>query len=225
MGVLILFGLWAVVGAFFFCNPVHAFWDQTIRHPSCLPQKEVWFFNASMNIVTDLVIFLLPMPLLSVTHMPFKQKLAVMSMFSIGFFVCVTSAVRVVVMRNLINTPDISKNNAPVAAWSNIEANVAILCSCLPALYPLLTRFGSRHFPGSSRPRGKRSVHRGLGAYDPNWSIYQGQSGYAASVVGQENVEHPELEGIKVVQELRMESDLAGAVDLPKIAPAHHDPI
>lgn len=83
MVIVIFYGLWAVLSGFLFCIPVSAFWDSSIKY-KCLPKKPVWFFNASMNIATDLAIFLLPMPVLSHLNLPWRQKIGVFLIFGVG---------------------------------------------------------------------------------------------------------------------------------------------
>jgi len=83
IGFIIINGLWAVVSGIFTCIPIAAFWDVTI-HGHCLSHKFLWFFNAAMNIVTDLTILVLPMPVLSTLRLPLKQKVGLMFVFAMG---------------------------------------------------------------------------------------------------------------------------------------------
>lgn len=83
MALLIVAGLWMVISGFLFCIPVHAFWS--VHHKDhCLPEGPVWYANAAMQIFTDLVILILPMPLLSKLHLPRRQKVGTMLVFGVG---------------------------------------------------------------------------------------------------------------------------------------------
>lgn len=66
------------------CIPVSDFWklDRVPRH--CLPEGPVWYANAAMQIITDVVILVLPMPLLSKLHLPRRQKVGTMLVFGVG---------------------------------------------------------------------------------------------------------------------------------------------
>jgi hypothetical protein len=44
----------------------------------------VWYANAVMQIFTDVVILILPMPLLSKLHLPRRQKVGMMLVFGVG---------------------------------------------------------------------------------------------------------------------------------------------
>jgi hypothetical protein len=44
----------------------------------------MWFFNAAMNIVTDLAIIVLPMPVIRRLNLKRRQKQLLMGVFAIG---------------------------------------------------------------------------------------------------------------------------------------------
>jgi hypothetical protein len=51
---------------------------------TCLDQKSLWFANASLNIVSDIVVLICPMPALSQLQLPKRQKIGVLVVFAIG---------------------------------------------------------------------------------------------------------------------------------------------
>ncbi|KAE8160489.1 hypothetical protein BDV40DRAFT_290038 [Aspergillus tamarii] len=145
MGIVALYGTWAVVSGYVNCVPVAKFWDRTMPG-SCLSFEGVWFFNASMNIVTDLTLLILPMPLLSQLQLPRLQKFALMGVFAIGGLVMliasrvvITSILRLSSLRAVANDPDTSYSNVGAAYWTAAECNVAIICACLPFLRPIVS--------------------------------------------------------------------------------------
>ncbi|KAH0368355.1 hypothetical protein KCU89_g18665, partial [Aureobasidium melanogenum] len=93
IGVIVVYGLWSVFSTAFMCTPVAYFWDRSIGS-HCLSRLGVWFANASINIVTDVVICLMPVPVLNRLKLPRKQKYALIGVFSLGLFVCLTSILR-----------------------------------------------------------------------------------------------------------------------------------
>ena len=82
--IVALSGLWLVCSVAFFCWPIEASWDVSIKS-SCLPRKMRWYLGPSLNIVTDLMIISLPLPVLSKMRLPRAQKLAVCVAFATGF--------------------------------------------------------------------------------------------------------------------------------------------
>lgn len=83
MAIVATYSTWAVVSGYVNCVPVAKFWDHDLPG-HCLSFDAVWFFNASMNIATDVTLLLLPMPLLSALQLPRLQKIALMGVFAIG---------------------------------------------------------------------------------------------------------------------------------------------
>lgn len=82
--VIITTGLWMVFSAFFFCIPVHAFWDANVTASYCLPEEVIWPLNAAIQIVTDVSLVLLPMPVLVGLRLPRRQKVALIFVFALG---------------------------------------------------------------------------------------------------------------------------------------------
>jgi hypothetical protein len=83
MGIVISYSTWAIVSGFVNCVPVAKFWDRELPG-HCLSFEALWFFNASMNIATDLTLLILPMPLITQLQLPKRQKLALMGVFALG---------------------------------------------------------------------------------------------------------------------------------------------
>lgn len=73
---------------FIFCMPVNAFWDVSLgggnRSGHCLPDGLVWFTNAGLQIFTDLVIMIMPMPLIWRLQLPRLKKIGVILIFCVG---------------------------------------------------------------------------------------------------------------------------------------------
>lgn len=74
----------------FVCVPPYLFWDpeaQTAAPEKCLsqPTQQMFFnLNGICNIMQDVSIYLLPMPMLWNLQMPLRQKLALGALFSVG---------------------------------------------------------------------------------------------------------------------------------------------
>ncbi|KAH8425447.1 PTH11-like integral membrane protein [Aspergillus melleus] len=139
MVIVAIYSTWAIVSGYVNCVPVARFWNHEIPG-SCLSFEAVWFFNASMNIATDLALLIMPMPLLSHLQLPRIQKLALMAVFAIGGLVVITSILRLSSLRKVAKSPDTSYSNVAAAYWTAAECNVAIICACLPFLRPIVSR-------------------------------------------------------------------------------------
>ncbi|PWY79594.1 hypothetical protein BO70DRAFT_397077 [Aspergillus heteromorphus CBS 117.55] len=140
IGMLATYGSWAVLSAFLNCIPVSKFWDPTVEG-YCLNMEGLWFSNASMHIATDIAILLIPIPAMWGLELPRKQKMALISIFALGGFVCVTSVCRLVSLKTIADSSDPTYDNVGAASWSAIECNTGIICACLPTLRPLVSHF------------------------------------------------------------------------------------
>ncbi|PNS15537.1 hypothetical protein CAC42_796 [Sphaceloma murrayae] len=138
-----IYGFWSVFGAVFMCKPIPYFWNRAIPGGHCIDSKAAWFANAGINIVTDFVIFLLPMPALKKLQLPKKQKIGLMLVFALGGFVCLTSILRLRALYDVTNSTDLTWENGPIAYWSSVEVNVGIVCASLPTL----KAFAMKYFP------------------------------------------------------------------------------
>lgn len=117
------------------------------------------------------------------------------------------------------NTP--TDKNAQSALWSFLEANVSIICICLPPLHPLLSRMFSFFFlprpihsraskTHSNRTQMSEPLHRD-GRIWCNEIFSPEPASYSASIskvdTNEDEHEHENEEGIRVKRELRMQSD------------------
>ncbi|KAL4996310.1 hypothetical protein BDV10DRAFT_187258 [Aspergillus recurvatus] len=152
IGILATYGTWAVLSGFLNCIPVARFWDPTIPG-SCLSSKGLWFSNASMHIATDLAILVIPIPALSKLELPRKQRVALISIFAVGSFVCITSICRLISLKRIADSSDPTYDNVGAATWSAVECNVGIICACLPTLRPLISRMIPQLLSSHTNPR------------------------------------------------------------------------
>lgn len=162
----------------FQCRPVGAAFETPIpASATCEDIVTLYLSSAPLNIITDLAIFFLPMPILTAMRLPRKQKIILIITFGFGFFVAVVDVVRIAYLQEassthlsdiqsngnssgtaLRNTQDISWYASLSFMWSAVEVNVGIMCACVPGLKPLV----SRYMPNILRDVG-RGTSLGLG--------------------------------------------------------------
>ncbi|KAK4120433.1 hypothetical protein N657DRAFT_579513 [Parathielavia appendiculata] len=87
------------------------------------------------------------------------------------YSVCVASAVRIVMMDQLVKSPDFTWSMAKVFIWSCCEPFIGIVCACLPTYAPLVRRLWRRHdgHTNSNTPEMYAS-EKSKTAKRPNWS-------------------------------------------------------
>ncbi|KAL6160599.1 hypothetical protein ACJQWK_11916 [Exserohilum turcicum] len=143
IGIVALWGLLQVLLTVFFCKPISGFWDVTIE-AQCFPRLPLWYINSVFNIVSDIVIFVLPLPGLRTLQLVKAQKRVLIGVFCLGFFICAISIVRIQTLKEAAVTKDPTWNGVAAACWSMAELGCGIICLCIPTLRPLAMRL----FPG-----------------------------------------------------------------------------
>ena len=83
IGFLATYGTWTILSAWLNCVPVEKFWNPSVPG-YCMSKAGLWFSNAAVHIVTDIMIIVFPMPVLKRLNLPRKQKIAVMAVFALG---------------------------------------------------------------------------------------------------------------------------------------------
>lgn len=80
----ILCGLFAILEIFPLCQPFAYNWDKTIPGGHCVNGAKAFYAVVSTNLITDLLIVILPMPMTWRLQLPTTRKLALTSIFGIG---------------------------------------------------------------------------------------------------------------------------------------------
>ncbi|KAH6850693.1 hypothetical protein B0I37DRAFT_119276 [Chaetomium sp. MPI-CAGE-AT-0009] len=120
------------------CNPLLG----TPESAVCL--NNIAVSQAVLNIVTDGVIIILPIPTIHSLNMALKQRVTVGLILGLGSAACIASIIRVAYVRAMVANPDFTFTQCSAAVWSLLEMNLGILCNSLVALKP----FVRQHLPG-----------------------------------------------------------------------------
>ncbi|PVH91852.1 hypothetical protein DM02DRAFT_663536 [Periconia macrospinosa] len=142
IAIIIGFLIGTVGAAIFICTPVQKFW-KTELEGHCINKSASWLANAVMSVITDLMIIILPMPVIRRLQLKPTQKYLLMGIFAFGAIVCVISVLRMHSLIIIARSTDPSYDNTTAASFSAVEAWVAIICACLPTLRPLLSQWFS----------------------------------------------------------------------------------
>ncbi|KAK0667334.1 hypothetical protein QBC41DRAFT_374776 [Cercophora samala] len=135
----VIVALWSIsqlLVVIFTCVPIHRFWLPETPG-TCIPNLPFWYINAAGNIVTDIIVFVVPLPALSKLNLKKNQKVALISIFCLGFFTCAISVIRI---QYLKLTADTTWDNVASSLWSVGELCSGITCACLPTLRPLVAK-------------------------------------------------------------------------------------
>jgi hypothetical protein len=83
LGIVIACNIWVLIAAFIRCIPLNAAWDPTVKG-WCLGLAATRG-NSILHIITDFMIFVLPLPALINLNIQVKQKIGLVLVFCLGF--------------------------------------------------------------------------------------------------------------------------------------------
>ncbi|KAL4928668.1 uncharacterized protein BDV17DRAFT_291300 [Aspergillus undulatus] len=140
IAVVVISSALFILFSIFQCRPIHAYWDLEPQYPhTCLNDGAIVFSASTINIFTDVLTTILPMPLIWKLKMPTRQRLAVMAIFGLGIVVDVAGAIRTVyVWKSMIASYDTTWEGWPILLAATVEINLGLICASAPALRPLV---------------------------------------------------------------------------------------
>ncbi|MCJ1373573.1 hypothetical protein MMC20_004801 [Loxospora ochrophaea] len=194
IGIVASYYTASFVATIFECNPVQGSWMKQL-HPKCINTNSFFFANAGFNIASDVMIMVLPIPILNTLQITKKQRVGLFLVFFVGIFATATSIIRMFSIRGVNLVTDSSFATSGSTIWSTCEINVSIICACMPslkaplqALFPRIfgrdkvgssiPPFGSHYGPQqSSQIRTRSGVHSGWSRITPGRKVSDGPSG------------------------------------------------
>lgn len=115
----------------FQCHPVSAAFEfPRLPTASCINIITLYLCSAPVNIITDLAILFLPMPILTKMRIPRKQKIILIFTFGLGFFVTVVDVVRIVYLQRAATNSQLDLQSM------HIHSEDAVDLSCTALLLP-----------------------------------------------------------------------------------------
>lgn len=152
----------AVLTVILTCTPIQSFWDPTIAGSHCINYNFTLHFYATVNVVTDAAILILPMPFVWRMKTNLHRKIQISSIFLLGSLVTIVSVLRAYytgIMVVAIKT-DASWDTAYLCIWASAETGIGIVAACLPVMRPVLNKV----LYGSVEGCSARSKSSGLSA-------------------------------------------------------------
>ncbi|KAF4301271.1 hypothetical protein GTA08_BOTSDO07108 [Botryosphaeria dothidea] len=172
----VIYSMMAIVGSFtiamtfvnaFECpNPSDAFTVEIIMAGlgSCRDLHSMYFAQAGFNIASDVVIMLIPVPLLARLQMPKARRVALFGIFSVGFVAVLASILRLWTLTIWARTKDVPYTGGPILIWTQIELNSAIISASFPAMKALFAHTFSENPSTRQSSSGARYFKYGYGA-------------------------------------------------------------
>ncbi len=163
LAVVNIVGLALTFFNIFQCSPVAAgYLYPTPKNAKCTDIVTLYLSSAPANIITDIAILFLPIPILTGMRLPRKQKIILVATFSFGAFVAIVDVIRIAYLQQaalnrlkvvkgssgdpgrIVEDNDFSWYASLSFMWSAVEVCIGIVCACVPSLKPLFSRFMPR---------------------------------------------------------------------------------
>ncbi|KAH7317548.1 integral membrane protein [Rhexocercosporidium sp. MPI-PUGE-AT-0058] len=175
---------WAafMVAVCFQCIPLAYWWDRTIPGGKCFNVQAFYRIMCVPNIVTDIVVMVLPIKVVVELKLPTIKKIALFIVFLTASFGLVASVIRFTVFFKTDAFTDRTWESVPLVGWSVVEAGMYLIAACLPLLRPILTKHApkwlknkiSSTFKTYSNSRSHDLQMNALNS-NPNVSVAQGK--------------------------------------------------
>ncbi|KAI4095365.1 MAG: hypothetical protein LQ344_001663 [Seirophora lacunosa] len=153
----IMIGWWIafIFAIVFSCWPIASFWNKAILG-RCINEHTLAWGVTGTELATNIIMLVLPIPWLWNLRLAWTKKLALIAIFMLGCFVCVSCIVRFPLLAGLKQT-DASWTIVPAGIWIIVECNIGIASVCLPLMRPLISLDFSNLSAYLSFPRSRRT--------------------------------------------------------------------
>ncbi|KAE8148625.1 hypothetical protein BDV25DRAFT_141583 [Aspergillus avenaceus] len=127
------------------CMPPSLFWDYENKHGHCfdpVKQQVLYDSNGIFNIITDIIVYILPIIMLWRIRITKRQRYALYCIFGLGIFSILAGCVRFSFVRRISNQPeDPFQDLGPALNWCCVEVYFGIFCGSAPALSVILKTY------------------------------------------------------------------------------------
>ncbi|KAK0118629.1 hypothetical protein ONS95_007513 [Cadophora gregata] len=156
VGVMILISLECVAfifGVMFQCGKPSRYWTLSfIPQHECMSETKNLLAAGIINTVSDLVIVVLPIPIIWRLQLPIQQQIIIVLLFGAGVLVTVASILRTYYLYQVTDGWDKTWHASPAWVTSSVELYVGIMCASIPATKKFFSRFSPRLFGASTPP-------------------------------------------------------------------------
>ncbi|KAI1186875.1 hypothetical protein F5B17DRAFT_401807 [Nemania serpens] len=142
-----------ILWQFFFCHPLSKMWEWRGLE-TCGDRQPLYVAVCVWSIFTDLLVLVVPLPIIWKLKMERTQKIRLSYLFTAGLSVTATSVVRLAYIVTIDYHNDFSFHSVPSTFLAVLEPPETILCVSLPMIYSFLARvWASRSGRSVSTPR------------------------------------------------------------------------
>ncbi|KAJ5295815.1 hypothetical protein PENANT_c001G05068 [Penicillium antarcticum] len=177
--------LWVLVGSaaivsvicililFTMCDPPRALWQTSLITKGEATCKSTWIlinyalFTGALSAFVDLYLAIYPTTVLLKLQMSLRKRTALCAALGLGAIASAMAIIKCTQLHELADKSDYTYGTADLVMWTNVEANIVVIASCIPTLQPLLEIIlGKRGFGSYSQGKGDR--YKGSDSFPPS---------------------------------------------------------
>ncbi|KAI1440640.1 CFEM domain-containing protein [Annulohypoxylon stygium] len=144
----------------FQCTPINYFWLRWDgeHEGHCIDANKVTLSGGVIDLFWTVLILVIPLPHILRLKLPPHKKFAATVMFAWGICTIAIMGYRFTTLEayNVGSNPSI--DGIGVTLWSGLELDVALICACMPSVYPLFLRVIHHGRQPPARPAPSSSV-------------------------------------------------------------------
>ncbi|KAH8704345.1 hypothetical protein GQ44DRAFT_831563 [Phaeosphaeriaceae sp. PMI808] len=137
MALCIGWALQTILIAFLICRPISYNWDQVNQTGTCGDLTAAYVSIGIVDVIADIIIFILPLPLINKLKMRRSSKFATMGLFALGIFTVTAGAARTGMIYHTRFDPTDPEGPTMNLIWAAVEPCVAIIVASLLVTKPL----------------------------------------------------------------------------------------
>ena len=83
LGIVWSYMIALALALIFQCNPIRKAWDPLVAG-TCIPNAKLYMANSTLNVITDFLVLLVPIPMILKLHTSSRQKWIIAGLFTLG---------------------------------------------------------------------------------------------------------------------------------------------
>jgi hypothetical protein len=103
------------------------YWTLTFADQGCISDTKHLLAAGIINTITDIIVVVLPMSMVYRLHLPFRQQVAIATLFGVGILVTLAGGVRTIYLYRVTSEWDKTWLAYPVYICSSVELYIGIV--------------------------------------------------------------------------------------------------
>ncbi|KAI1500660.1 hypothetical protein F5X99DRAFT_232076 [Biscogniauxia marginata] len=150
-GIMICTSIASLIADLAACNPFSANWaPPQVQAVKCINKEALFIWSTFPNILTNVVILVMPLPVIWKLHASVQFKVALTMTFLIGSLGLIASILRFAAFANTSSFTDATYNAVELIIWTVAEPGIYLVSACIVMYRPLLEKFHICSLSGGS---------------------------------------------------------------------------